>query len=85
MAETKLKKQRKKLNKILENKDSKDKEKKAAKESIKSIDKEKKDMSLYLDLLKIFSTTPQPNVPLEKEVAYLQGKVDILEKIIIGR
>lgn len=53
-------------------------------DEVKTEDKEKKDMSLYLDLLKIFSTT-QPNVPLEKEVAYLQGKVDTLEKIIIGR
>jgi len=43
---------------------------------------------LWLPLfLSMFATSGNqaPNIQLEKEVAYLSGKVDTLEKIIIGK
>ena len=39
---------------------------------------------LFLSMLAM-SGSQTPNVQLEKEVAYLGGKVDTLEKIIIGK
>lgn len=39
----------------------------------------------YFDVLIKMLTANQPNVPLEKEVSYLQGKVDTLEKLLLSR
>lgn len=41
-------------------------------------------MPLFL-LMFAMSGSQAPNIQLEKEVAYLSGKVDILEKIIISK
>jgi len=39
----------------------------------------------YFDVLIKMLSANQPNVPLEKEVSYLQGKVDTLEKLLLSR
>lgn len=39
----------------------------------------------YFDVLIKMLSSNQPNVPLEKEVSYLQGKVDTLEKLLLSR
>ena len=39
----------------------------------------------YFDVLIKMLSANQPNVPLEKEVSYLQGKVDTLEKMLLSR
>lgn len=39
----------------------------------------------YFDVLIKMLSANQPNVPLEKDVSYLQGKVDTLEKLLLFR
>ena len=39
----------------------------------------------YFDVLIKMLCANQPNIPLEKEVSYLQGKVDTLEKLLLSR
>ena len=39
---------------------------------------------LYPLLLMVFSSSNQPNVALEKEVSYLQGKIDTLENFVVN-
>lgn len=41
--------------------------------------------NLLLPLLMAVFSNNNTNVPLEKEVAYLRGKIDTLEKIIIDK
>lgn len=36
-------------------------------------------------LLYLFSNQPQNNTLLEKEVAYMRGKLDVLEKIVLKK
>lgn len=52
-----------------------------------SNEKSKNDMwlPLFLSLLAFSSGGQTPNIALEKEVAYLQGKIDAIEKIITER
>ena len=38
---------------------------------------------LWLKLLTMFLTSPKPDSALEKEVAYLHGRLDTLEKIVM--
>ena len=42
-------------------------------------------LPLFLSLLAFSGGSQTPNIALEKEVAYLHGKVDTLEKIITER
>lgn len=42
-------------------------------------------LPLFLSLLAFSGGSQTPNIQLEKEVAYLSGKVDTLEKIILEK